>query len=413
MRDRIEIKHESEAEPIFPEIGSRARLERRRTPRDGEDQSRAAIHKQIGGIPNKVLHERTGAPLKIVFIARLHTSSQEKAVGACRRLAEALSTRGHRLLILECHPHSVKQDEPPGPGQIVFYESVKELKERFAHAIRSADFVMICSNVSEGATIGDWATQIAQGITAFYDLNTPVTLAKLNRGESEHLSPSLITRYNLYLSFTGGPLLELIKKYYRSPLVRSLYGSVDTSVFYPEAARLKWDLGYGGYITEDRLPGVDELLLEPARHWPGGHFAVAGHRDSASSDWPCNVKRVHNLATSNERAFYNAQRFTLNVTGADMIEAGFSPGLQIFEAAACGTPIISDYWEDLLAFFTPDEEILFARSAEEMLDYLRDIGDKERFRIGDNARNRVLKEHSTEQRVLELESYVMEAIARA
>jgi spore maturation protein CgeB len=102
----------------------------------------------------------------------------------------------------------------------------------------------------------------------------------------------------------------------------------------------------------------------------------------------------------------------LNVTGADMIDAGFSPSLEIFEAAACGTPIISDYWEDLETFFAADEEILFARSAEEVLDYLQGIGENERLRIGDNARRRILQEHSADQRVLELESYAMEAMLR-
>ncbi len=95
-----------------------------------------------------------------------------------------------------------------------------------------------------------------------------------------------------------------------------------------------------------------------------------------------------------------------------MIEAGFSPGLQIFEAAACGTPIISDYWEDLETFFAPDEEILFARSAEEVLDYLRGIGEDERLRIGDNARRRILSEHSAEQRAIEFENYVLEALLK-
>jgi spore maturation protein CgeB len=131
-----------------------------------------------------------------------------------------------------------------------------------------------------------------------------------------------------------------------------------------------------------------------------------------TSDWPRNVKRVANLSGPKQRAFYNAQRFALNITGADMIESGFSPSLQIFEAAACGTPIISDYWEDLETFFAPDEEILFARSSEEMLDYLRGIREDERLRIGDNARRRMLSEHSAEQRAVELENYVMEALPR-
>jgi spore maturation protein CgeB len=239
-----------------------------------------------------------------------------------------------------------------------------------------------------------------------------VTLSKVDRGESQHLTRSLIQRYHLYLSLTGGPLLELLNKYYGVRMVRPLYGSVDTSLFYPERSKLKWDLGYVGDFNEDRLPGLDELLLEPARHWPAGRFVVAGHGHFQSSDWPGNVKRVATPGPGKERAFYNAQRFALNVTGADMIDAGFSPGSRIFEAAACGTPIISDYWEDLETFFARDEEILFARSAEEVLEYLRGIREDERLRIGDSARRRILSEHSAEQRAIELENYAMEALQK-
>jgi spore maturation protein CgeB len=195
-------------------------------------------------------------------------------------------------------------------------------------------------------------------------------------------------------------------------MVRPLYGSVDNSIYYPEKVKVKWDLGYAGDFSEDRLPGLDELLLEPARHWPAGRFVVAGQGFSQMPDWPENTKRSGHAATGGNRAFYNAQRFTLNVTGMDMIDAGFSPSLRIFEAAACGTPIISDYWESLESFFQPDEEILFARSAEEVLAYLRDIGEDERSRIGANARRRILNEHSAEHRAFELESYVMEAMPR-
>src|SRR5262245_58732778 len=128
---------------------------------------------------------------------------------------------------------------------------------------------MVSSNVSDGAVIGEWVTRTARGATAFYDLNTPGTLANLHRGEQQHLTHSLICHYHLYLSLTGGPLMELLKKYYGAQFVRPLYGAVDTSVYYREKAALRWDLAYAGNFTEDRLPGLDELLLEPARHWPG------------------------------------------------------------------------------------------------------------------------------------------------
>ncbi len=372
----------------------------------------AAISGDKGGQVKTAVPERTTPPLKMVLFAQVDRSSFHKDANAYRSLIKALSARGHRLLILERHKDSKKKARASVDADSVSYSSVKELKECFTPAVRNADFVMVDSNVPDGAAVGDWATHTAQGLTAFYDLNTPATLAAVNQERNGHLSRALLSRYHLYLSFTGGPLLELVKKYYGSPMVRPLYGSVDTSIYYPEKTKLKWDLGYTGDLSEDKLPALDELLLEPARDWPGGRFVVAGGGLSHVPDWPRNAKRCAHPVMGRERAFYNAQRFTLNVTGADMIDAGFSPSLRLFEAAACGTPVISDYWESLESFFEADEEILFARSAEEALDYLRHIGEEERVRIGDNARRKILQEHSAERRAFELETYAIEATAR-
>lgn len=352
---------------------------------------------------------RAAPPLKMVVFAQGRPSTANKDT-TFPGLTKALSARGHQVLILEREQNSRKRKERLPCGQLALYSSMKELKDRFTTAVRNADFVMISSDVPDAAAIGEWVTHTARGTTAFYDLDTPATLAKLDHGQNGHLSRALLSRYHLYLSFTGGPLLELVRKYYGSPMVRPLYGSVDTSIYYPEKVKSKWELGYTGDFSEDRLPGLDELLLEPARRWTSGHFVVAGEGFSQVADWPENTKRCAHPAAGSERTFYNAQKFTLNVTGADMIDAGFSPSLCIFEAAACGTPIISDYWESLESFFEPDEEILFARSAEEVLDYLREIGDDERLRIGDNARRKVLSEHSAEHRAFELETYAMEAL---
>ena len=236
----------------------------------GEDIARAPLIKEGGGTEVKLVQERTATPLKMVFIARISSSSHETGARASHRLSEALSARGHHLLILEAK--SDKKLDPLVPGQTLLYDSLKQLKDRFAAAIRNADFVMVSSNVSESAAIGDWVTQIAQGTTAFYDLNTPATLAELDRGGAQHLTRSLIRRYQLYFSYTGGPLLELLKKYYGAQSVRPLYGSVDTSVYYPERARLKWDLGYAGNFNDDRLPGLDELFARTGPPLARGPF---------------------------------------------------------------------------------------------------------------------------------------------
>ena len=105
-------------------------------------------------------------------------------------------------------------------------------------------------------------------------------------------------------------------------------------------------------------------MLEAALAWKPGCFVVAGPRYPAGVQWPANVQRVECLPQSEHRDFYCAQRFTLNVMRQETVLAGYSPGVRLFEAAACGVPIISDAWSGLEGFFVPDEEILLARTAD-------------------------------------------------
>jgi spore maturation protein CgeB len=152
------------------------------------------------------------------------------------------------------------------------------------------------------------------------------------------------------------------------------------------------------------------LLIEAAQRSPELKTVVAGPMYPRELTWPDNVERIEHLAPASHRHFYNSQRFTLNLTRADMRRAGYSPSVRIFEAAACGTPIISDYWPGLEEFFELEKEILTASSSEQMLAYLHDIPEKDRHALGERARLRVLANHTSEQRALELESYMAEVM---
>jgi spore maturation protein CgeB len=245
-------------------------------------------------------------------------------------------------------------------------------------------------------------------MTAFYDIDTPVTLAKLDAGEHEYLTPALIRRYDIYLSFTGGPILKLIESRYGSPRARALYCSVDPEKYVPLSIPKRWDMGYLGTYGADRQPALDSLLLQPAREWPQGRFAVAGPQYPDSIKWPPNVERAIHLSPREHAGFYGAQRFTLNVTREAMKKAGFSPSVRLFEAAAVGVPVISDYWPGLDDFFSIGKEILVAETTDDALRFLRDLPDPERLTIAEAARQRVLAEHTSERRAFELENYLKE-----
>lgn len=349
--------------------------------------------------------------LKMVFVGLSITSSWGNGHATTyRALIRELSARGHDVLFLERDQpwYAENRDLPEPPyGRTELYQSTEQLRERFKEDVMQADFVLIGSYVQDGAAIGEWVTKTANGVTGFYDIDTPVTLANLAKGDLDYLSAAVIPRYDIYLSFTGGPTLKMIESKYGSPKARPLYCSVDTSLYYPEKARTKWDLGYMGTYSDDRQPALDELLMQPARCWDAGRFAVAGPQYPRSIRWPSNVKRYTHLSPAKHRAFYNAQRFTLNITRADMVEAGYSPSVRLFEAAACGTPIISDCWEGIQTFFKPGEEILLSYSSEESLYYLLEISEEERQAIGQRARDRVLSAHTAKHRARELEQYVL------
>jgi spore maturation protein CgeB len=329
-----------------------------------------------------------------------------------RALVRALAARGHEVLFLERDAswYAENRDLPEPPYcRARLYRSVAELADRAGADLRTADLVIVGSYVPEGIAIGDLVQQEAGGLTAFYDIDTPVTLARLPSGTVDYLAPRQIPRYDLYLSFTGGPTLDLLQQSYGSPLARPLYCSVDPQLHFPEPRELQWDLGYLGTYSGDRQPVLARLMLNAAASAPDARFVVAGPQYPESIAWPANVERVVHLAPSEHRRFYNGLRYTLNVTRADMVKAGYSPSVRLFEAAACGTPIISDTWQGLDRFFTPGEEILLSRNARETLTYLRDISEEDRREIGARARQRVMTAHTALHRAMELEAYVAEA----
>jgi spore maturation protein CgeB len=326
-----------------------------------------------------------------------------------RSLVRGLSARGHRVLFLERDvPWYASNRDLAAPPfcRTELYGSLEELKERFTREVRQADLTIVGSYVPEGVAVGEWVTRNSEGLSAFYDIDTPVTLRKLRRGDTEYLSAALVPRYDLYLSFTGGPVLKTLEQEFGARSARSLYCSVEPSMYFPENREPEWDLGYLGTYSPDRQEALEQLMLEPARRWSGGRMICAGPMYPEQIEWPANVVRVDHLAPCEHRRFYNTQRYTLNLTRGDMITAGYSPSVRLFEAAACGTPIISDWWPGLDKFFAIGEEILVARSGEEVLNYLWNRPEEERTIQALRARSRVLCHHTGEDRAMELESYV-------
>jgi spore maturation protein CgeB len=317
-----------------------------------------------------------------------------------RGLLGALLERGHEVLFLERERPWYAANRDFTAPWVRLYDDVAELRHH-AEAVRRADLVLVGSYVPDGCEVADWALSTAGGVTAFWDIDTPVTAAKLARGDHEYLSPELVPRFDLYLSFTGGPLLDRLGARRALPF----YCIADPALYTPLDAPARWELGYLGTYSDDRQPKVEGLLLDPARARPDLRFAVAGPQYPASVSWPANVERFESLPPAEHRGFYAAQRFTLNLTRAEMVRSGWSPSVRLFEAAACGVPVISDWWDGLDAFFEPGREILVAADAEDVLRHLT-LADGERQAVGRRARLRVLAAHTADHRARELEEHV-------
>jgi spore maturation protein CgeB len=329
-----------------------------------------------------------------------------------RALIKALARRGHRVTFLERAAawYRANCDLKQSPFcRIETYESLTEVAGKYGTLVRDADLVILGSYVPDGIALGEWITAKAEGVTAFYDIDTPVTLAHLAHGTASYLSSSLIPRFDLFLSFTGGPVLELIERDFGSPRARVLYCSADPDAHRPVEAGARWLLGYLGTYSADRQPVLDELLLAPAREMAAARFVVAGAQYPADLAWPTNVERHEHLPPDQHAAFYAAQRFTLNATRSDMSLRGYSPSVRLFEAAACGVPVISDRWPGIQSLFKPQEEILIADSAADVISILRSMTDERRRAIGMAARRRFLRDHTPEQRAKDLELYYREA----
>ncbi|MFN2628424.1 MAG: glycosyltransferase [Gaiellaceae bacterium] len=344
--------------------------------------------------------------MKIVFLGLSITSSWGNGHATnYRGLVGALARHKHEVLFLERDAPWYAQHRDFDAPFVRLYESAVDLRERFADDLRDADLVIHGSYVPD---VGEWLAESVRGVLAFYDIDTPVTLERLEAGACEYLRPELIPHYDIYLSFTGGPTLERLERRYGAQRARPFYCLVDPALYQPLEVEHCWTLGYLGTYDRDRQETLNRLLLEPASLLGQERFVVAGPQYPAEIAWPTNVERIEHVTPGGHASFYASQRLTLNVTRREMAAVGWSPSVRLFEAAACGVPIISDWWPGLNEFFAPCEEILVARTPRDVLRIVKETPVEVLRDIGLRARTRVLERDTADHRAAELEAYVAE-----
>jgi len=326
-----------------------------------------------------------------------------------RSLVKSLLRRGHTVTFYERDVpyYASTRDlwELPAGGRLRLYGSLEDIREEAGRELDGADLALCTSYCPDGPAACDLILSSCAELKAFYDLDTPVTLDGLSSGGTvEYLPVRGLGDFDLVLSFTGGRALEELKSRLGARVVAPLYGSVDPETHFPVAPREEFraTLSYLGTYAADRQDGVNELLLEPARRMPGERFLIGGAQYPEAFPWAANIAFVHHLPPSLHPAFFCSGRATLNVTRRAMASYGYCPSGRMFEAAACGVPILTDCWEGLESFFAFEREVLPVRSAEDVRSALR-RSDAELGRMAEAARERTLAEHTGDRRVMELE----------
>ncbi|MFP5361402.1 MAG: glycosyltransferase [Thermoleophilia bacterium] len=355
--------------------------------------------------------------MRIVILGLSITSSWRNAHATnYRALTRALAARGHDVLFLERDaPWSAEHRDVPRPvwGQTRLYGSLDELRAGYRSTVRDADAVIVGSRVPDGIAVGEWVVATARGVPVFYDIDTPATLSALARGECAYLTPRLVRAYRVYLSCTGGPTLRRIEDELGSPSARAFHSLVDPGAYPVLDVPRRWDLGHLGSHSPELWPALERLVLEPARRHPSLRCVVAGPDYPDEIAWPQNVQRIETIPPAERPSFYAAQRFTVSITQADSVAAGWSPTAQLFAAAACAVPVISDGWEGVESFFEPGREILIACDAHDVLLALANTTEDARRAIGRRGRERILADHTAGVRAAQLEATLEAALARA
>jgi spore maturation protein CgeB len=320
-----------------------------------------------------------------------------------RGLCRALAAKGHGVTFFErdvpyyaCH-----RDANHLPDcDLVLYPKWESVRARARDAVANADCAIVTSYCVDARAATELILDFASLVHVYYDLDTPVTLDRLrNQGDVEYLPQCGLGSFDLVLSYTGGDALKELQSQLGARRVAALYGSVDADFYRPSSPSSTYaaDLSYLGTYAADRQAALERLFVEPARRFPDKRFLIGGAMYPGDFPWTRNIYFVRHVPPPEHPAFYSSSPLTLSVTRSAMANLGYCPSGRLFEAAACETAIVSDYWSGLEEFFEPGKEILIASTPEDISEVLK-LSPQELRNVGAAARERVLSEHTAEHR---------------
>ena len=321
-----------------------------------------------------------------------------------RGLFRALHAKKHEVHFFERDTsyYAAHRDVTSLPfADLHFYSDWLENLPLAISTLSDADVGVVTSYCPDGLAASELLRQYAAGMrTIFYDMDTPVTLSRLEKGETiPYLPVEGLGAFDLVLSYTGGVALEKLKSDLNARRVAPFYGWVDPQVYFSASSSPHFDadLSYLGTYAADRQQALQTLLIDPAKRLPNKTFVIGGAMYQNPETWPSNIRHFSHVSPPEHSAFYCSSPLTLNVTRGAMGAMGYCPSGRLFEAAACGTAVLSDWWEGLDTFFEPGREILIASSTSEATSAIQQDCSTLRA-VGRKAKQRALECHTADIR---------------
>jgi len=331
-----------------------------------------------------------------------------------RAILRALARLGHSVTFYErdqsqfARHRDLPESEEFGVRLYARWDAVRHAAVEEA---KHSDVVLLGSHVPEGARIADAILALREPLRVFYEWDTPGTLERLTYGGLEYLRALQLPDFDLILSRTGGSSLSALEMDYGARMALPLFPCVDPEQFFrlPARPQLRCELSYvDGYSLEKQVQ-LESMVIAAAKQRPSWKFLLAGpprpaglawpKRGQGGSKFPKNVRRVESMTREDRPALYSSSRLTLNLSGKAAAEWGFCPSSQLFEAAACGTPLLTTGFAGLESFFEPGVELLVAADAVDVIAGM-ERSDASLASMARRAHERTLDEHTGYHRAL-------------
>jgi spore maturation protein CgeB len=327
-----------------------------------------------------------------------------------RGIVRGLAARGHNVTFYEPDAFERQQHrdlaDPPW-ARVVVYEPTEPALARVLREARTADVIVKCSG------IGVFDEQLERAVLElrapgkrilYWDIDAPATLDRVQADTSDRFRP-LVREYDFIFTDGGGPPVVTAYQRLGAQQCVPIYNALDPDVHLPVAPerRFECDLAFLGNRLPDREARVQEFFFSAAQALPDRQFLLAGNGwDDVAL--PPNVKSLGHVYTAQHNALNSTALAVLNLNGDSVARYGFSPATRVFEAAGAAACIITDDFNGVEMFLSPDKEILIAESGDDVARILERLTPDRARRIGQAARTHVLDAHSYAHRVRLVES---------